>query len=98
MWQAITHRLSAHGYRCLAPLQRGYSAGAPPPRRRDYKIDDLAEDVRALIGASGAQRIRRRGFLLLSKAMTPAQSDFLPGCRNGPCLPGSKIYWTSTRC
>jgi pimeloyl-ACP methyl ester carboxylesterase len=61
MWQPIIPRLTAQGYRCLAPRQRGYSPGARPPRRRDYRIDELAEDVRALIDASGAQRVHLVG-------------------------------------
>jgi pimeloyl-ACP methyl ester carboxylesterase len=61
MWQAITPRLTENGYRCLAPLQRGYSAGARPPRRRDYRMEELAEDIRVLIDASGAQRVHLVG-------------------------------------
>jgi pimeloyl-ACP methyl ester carboxylesterase len=61
MWQSIIPRLTAQGYRCLAPSQRGYSPGARPPRRRDYRVDELAEDVRALIDASGAQRVHLVG-------------------------------------
>jgi pimeloyl-ACP methyl ester carboxylesterase len=61
MWQVITPRLTAQGYRCLAPLQRGYSPRARPTRRRDYRIDELAEDIRALIDASGAQRVHLVG-------------------------------------
>lgn len=56
MWRAIIPQLTAQGYRCLAPLQRGYSAGARPKRRRDYRTEDLAADIRALIDASGAQQ------------------------------------------
>ena len=33
-WGAVMARLTAHGYRCLAPNQRGYSPGARPLRRR----------------------------------------------------------------
>jgi pimeloyl-ACP methyl ester carboxylesterase len=61
MWQAITPRLTAQGYRCLAPRQRGYSPGARPKRRRDYRVDELAEDVCTLIDASGAQRVHLVG-------------------------------------
>ncbi|HYZ68808.1 MAG TPA: alpha/beta fold hydrolase [Mycobacterium sp.] len=61
MWQAIIPALTAQGYRCLAPRQRGYSPGARPPRRRDYRVDELAEDVRTLIDASGAQRVHLVG-------------------------------------
>jgi pimeloyl-ACP methyl ester carboxylesterase len=61
MWRRITPRLAAEGYRCLAPRQRGYSPGARPARRRDYRADDLAEDIRTLIDASGAQRVHLVG-------------------------------------
>ena len=56
-WDAIIERLTAQGYRCLAPNQRGYSPGARPRRRRDYRIPELVADVGALIDASGAQRV-----------------------------------------
>ena len=45
MWDSITPRLTAQGYRCLAPRQRGYSPGARPTRRRDYRISELTADV-----------------------------------------------------
>jgi pimeloyl-ACP methyl ester carboxylesterase len=45
----------------LVPNQRGYSPGARPARRRDYRIPELIEDVRALIDASGAQRVHLVG-------------------------------------
>ncbi len=61
MWQSIISRLAAQGYRCLAPRQRGYSPGARPTHRRDYRISELAEDIRALIDASGAQRVHLVG-------------------------------------
>ena len=61
MWQPVISRLTAEGYRCLAPLQRGYSRGARPRRRRDYRVDELAEDIRTLIDASGAQRVHLVG-------------------------------------
>jgi pimeloyl-ACP methyl ester carboxylesterase len=61
MWQSIIPALTAQGYRCLAPRQRGYSPGARPRRRRDYRGDLLAGDVRALIDAAGAQRVHLVG-------------------------------------
>jgi pimeloyl-ACP methyl ester carboxylesterase len=61
MWQPIITRLTAQGYRCLAPRQRGYSPGARPARRRDYRISELAQDVRTLIDASGAERVHLVG-------------------------------------
>ena len=46
-WDAVIDRLTAQGYRCLAPNQRGYSAGARPSRRRDYRMSELVGDVGA---------------------------------------------------
>ncbi|OBK73616.1 alpha/beta fold hydrolase [Mycobacterium sp. 1274761.0] len=60
-WNAVIARLTAQGYRCLAPNQRGYSPGARPTRRRDYRVPELVEDVRGLIDASGAQRVHLVG-------------------------------------
>ncbi len=56
-WNAVIDRLTAQGYRCLAPNQRGYSPGARPRRRRDYRMSEIVEDIRALIDASGAERV-----------------------------------------
>jgi pimeloyl-ACP methyl ester carboxylesterase len=60
-WNDVIPRLTAAGYRCLAPNQRGYSPGARPKRRRDYRLPELVEDVRALIDASGARRVHVAG-------------------------------------
>jgi pimeloyl-ACP methyl ester carboxylesterase len=60
-WDAVISRLTAEGYRCLAPNQRGYSPGARPTRRRDYRVSELVEDVRMLIDSSGAQRVHLVG-------------------------------------
>jgi pimeloyl-ACP methyl ester carboxylesterase len=60
-WTGVTERLTAAGYRCLAPNQRGYSAGARPSRRRDYRIPELVADIGALIDASGARRVHLVG-------------------------------------
>jgi len=60
-WDSVVDRLVAQGYRCLAPNQRGYSPGARPPRRRDYRMSELVADVGALIDASGAQRVHLVG-------------------------------------
>ena len=56
-WNPVIDRLTAQGYRCLAPNQRGYSPGARPLRRRDYRMSEIVEDIRALIDASGAERV-----------------------------------------
>ncbi|WP_046319209.1 alpha/beta fold hydrolase [Mycobacterium sp. UM_Kg1] len=60
-WNAVIDRLTAAGYRCLAPNQRGYSPGARPRRRRDYRMSELVADIAALIDASGAQRVHLVG-------------------------------------
>ncbi|TFV55281.1 alpha/beta fold hydrolase [Mycobacterium sp. PS03-16] len=60
-WDAVMKRLTAQGYRCLAPNQRGYSPGARPTRRRDYRLRELVDDARALIDASGAERVHLVG-------------------------------------
>ncbi len=60
-WDAVIDRLTAQGYRCLAPNQRGYSPGARPRRRRDYRIPELVGDLGALIDASGAQQVHLVG-------------------------------------
>ena len=52
-WRLVAPLLHAHGLRTYAPDQRGYSPGARPSRRRDYRFDTLAEDVVALIDAIG---------------------------------------------
>ncbi len=61
MWRPVIERLTAQGYRCLAPLQRGYSPGARPKRRRDYRNTELMADIGALIDASGAHRVHLVG-------------------------------------
>lgn len=60
-WQPIIALLTAAGYRCLAPNQRGYSPGARPLRRRDYRVEELVKDTLALIDASGAERVHLVG-------------------------------------
>ncbi len=61
MWDKVISRLTAEGYRCLAPNQRGYSPGARPTRRRDYRLSELADDILALIEESGARRVHLVG-------------------------------------
>ena len=48
-WNPIAAHLHAAGLRTIAPDQRGYSPGARPRRRRDYRMRLLGEDVIALI-------------------------------------------------
>jgi pimeloyl-ACP methyl ester carboxylesterase len=60
-WNPIMDRLCGHGYRCLAPNQRGYSAGARPARRRDYAAEELVADIVALIDALGVRKVHLVG-------------------------------------
>jgi pimeloyl-ACP methyl ester carboxylesterase len=48
-WRYVAPILNAAGYRTLAMDQRGYAPGARPPRRRDYRLPELAEDVLAVV-------------------------------------------------
>lgn len=60
-WIPVMEQLSAQGYRCVAPNQRGYSPGARPPRRRDYLAEELVADVVALIDALGVRNVHLVG-------------------------------------
>lgn len=53
-WDAVVPALHTAGFRTLAPNQRGYSPGARPRRRRDYRGEELAADIAALIAAVDA--------------------------------------------
>ncbi|MGZ8743802.1 MAG: alpha/beta fold hydrolase [Nocardioides sp.] len=53
-WRSVAPLLHARGMRTLAPDQRGYSPGARPRRRRDYRSSKLVADVLALIDEVGA--------------------------------------------
>jgi pimeloyl-ACP methyl ester carboxylesterase len=52
-WRHVAPLLHAQGIRTLAPDQRGYSPGARPPRRRDYRLHHLVDDVAALVEQVG---------------------------------------------
>jgi pimeloyl-ACP methyl ester carboxylesterase len=53
--------LNAAGLRTLAPDQRGYSDGARPRRRRDYRAAELQRDVLAMLDAAGARQVHLVG-------------------------------------
>jgi pimeloyl-ACP methyl ester carboxylesterase len=53
-WSAVMDELNEAGFRTIAPDQRGYSPGARPKRRRDYRVGALVDDVVALIDTIGA--------------------------------------------
>ncbi len=52
-WRDVSPHLHAAGLRTYAPDQRGYSRGARPPRRRDYAMQVLVDDVVALVATIG---------------------------------------------
>lgn len=52
-WAKVAPLLHAGGYRTVAPDQRGYSPGARPARRSDYRLTELVDDVLGLVRALG---------------------------------------------
>jgi pimeloyl-ACP methyl ester carboxylesterase len=56
-WAQVAARLTAEGYRCVAPDQRGYSPRARPRGR----VPELVADVLALVDATGAERVHLVG-------------------------------------
>lgn len=56
-WRHQMPLLARLGYRVWAPNMRGYGGTSRPPRKKDYRLDDLTSDVAALIDASGAKEV-----------------------------------------
>ena len=52
-WREVAPRLHGAGLRTFAPDQRGYSPGARPSRRRDYRMPLLVADTVALVEEIG---------------------------------------------
>jgi pimeloyl-ACP methyl ester carboxylesterase len=52
-WRLVSPLLHEAGLRTIALDQRGYSPGARPRRRRDYRVSNLVGDVAALIEEVG---------------------------------------------
>jgi pimeloyl-ACP methyl ester carboxylesterase len=61
MWTGLMPELTAAGYRCLAPDQRGYSEGARPEGEQYYGYEQLSDDIIALADAWSAQRFHLIG-------------------------------------
>jgi|tagenome__1003787_1003787.scaffolds.fasta_scaffold20978903_5 pimeloyl-ACP methyl ester carboxylesterase len=53
-WHDVAERIHAHGFRTLAPDQRGYSPGARPRGRQSYRMSRLVGDTVALANEYGA--------------------------------------------
>lgn len=60
-WERVTPALVEAGHRVLVPAQRGYSPGARPRRRRDYRVSELVDDVVALADQAGLDRFAVAG-------------------------------------
>ncbi|NUP25425.1 MAG: alpha/beta fold hydrolase [Nocardia sp.] len=60
-WARLTPFLHEHGYRTIAPDQRGYSPGARPRGRFAYRISALVGDTAALITALGGEPVHLVG-------------------------------------
>ncbi len=45
MWQPVIDRLTAHGYRCLAPRQRVIRPELGPNAGGDYRFSELLKGV-----------------------------------------------------
>ncbi|MFE2579818.1 alpha/beta fold hydrolase [Streptomyces sp. NPDC059378] len=55
-WHRQIAALAAHGYRVVAPDQRGYSPGVRPERPEDYRMNVLVDDVVAITEELGWAR------------------------------------------
>ncbi|MFH5207958.1 alpha/beta fold hydrolase [Antrihabitans sp. NCIMB 15449] len=53
-WSRVAPHLHERGYRTIAPTQRGYSPGARPSGRFEYRMSALVGDAAALIAELGA--------------------------------------------
>ena len=60
-WRKVMGRLAAAGYRVIAPDQRGYNASDKPDGIDAYRVEPLADDVAALIGALGYGQVNLVG-------------------------------------
>ncbi|MGB0368176.1 MAG: alpha/beta fold hydrolase [Flavobacteriales bacterium] len=61
MWIGLMEKLSAEGYYCIAPDQRGFSPQARPEKVKDYAIEFLAEDVVGIADAFGVKNFQLVG-------------------------------------
>jgi pimeloyl-ACP methyl ester carboxylesterase len=97
MWQPIIPQLTAQGYRCLAPRQRGYSPGARP-RRRQMTVPvsaGLLTDTDAYFDALGAYR-RGDPAPIVEKLSTASVLAVVNGRRLVSDLRAIRAEWAST--
>jgi pimeloyl-ACP methyl ester carboxylesterase len=60
-WEHQVAALGGHGYRVVAPDQRGYSPGVRPERTGDYDMSELVGDVLAIADALAWNRVHLAG-------------------------------------
>ena len=60
-WIGVSRPLLAAGYRGHAPDQRGCTRHARPRSQRAYRLNELVEDVVALVDAAGVDRVHLVG-------------------------------------
>jgi pimeloyl-ACP methyl ester carboxylesterase len=60
-WEHQVAALGRHGYRVVAPDQRGYSPGVRPKRTGDYDMSELVADVLAIADALEWNRVDLAG-------------------------------------
>lgn len=61
MWTKLMPAISAKGFYCVAPDQRGYSQGASPSGRKLYTIEVLAQDIVAISKTLGKEKFHLIG-------------------------------------
>ena len=60
-WIGVSRPLLAAGYRVIAPDQRSHTRHARPRSRWAYRLNELVEDVVALVDAAGVDRVHLVG-------------------------------------
>lgn len=61
MWTTMMEKLSAEGYYCIAPDQRGFSPNARPKKVKYYGMDYLVADIIALADTMGFSKFHLIG-------------------------------------
>ena len=55
MWRDQLEHFGALGYRCIAPDMRGYGRSSVPPRREDYALENIVDDMVELLRGLGGE-------------------------------------------